>query len=135
VCGRKPAQLSANEGEAALKYIRVVQWLTKGDSIGFEMLGEDQNIHHFDISAECAGVLLAALAAEFEKLQDQAQQFIRPIGMQTGRTERGEPMLLMTLKGGTELPLVFRSESLGPLISELEKLMKSGQQEPEIRWR
>lgn len=118
-----------------MKYTRVVQWLTKGDSIGFEMLGEDQNIHRFDVSAECAGVLVAALAAELEKLQDQAQQFIRPTGMQTGRTERGEPMLLMTLKGGTELPLVFRSESLGPLISELEKLMKSGQQESEIRWR
>ena len=120
-----------------MKYIRVVEWRTKGDSIGFEMLGEDQNIHHFDVSAECAGVLVAALAAEFEKLhgQDQAQQFIRPTAMQTARTEQGEPMLLMTLKGGTELPLVFRSESLGPLISELEKLMKSGQQESEIRWR
>lgn len=120
-----------------MKYIRVIQWLTEGDSIRFEMLGEDQNIHHFVVSAECAGVLVAALAAEFEKFngQDQAQQFIRPTGMQTARTEQGEPMILMSLKGGTELPLVFRPESLGTLISELEKLMKSGQPESEIRWR
>lgn len=120
-----------------MKYVRVVQWSTEGESIHVEMLGEDQNIHHFEVSVECAGVLVAALAAEFEKLngQDKAQQFIRPTGMQTAKTEQGEPMILMSLKGGVELPLVFKPESLGPLISELEGLRKLMEPGSQIRWR
>ena len=101
------------------------------------MLGEDQNIHHFDVSVECAGVFAAALGAESEKLNglDKAQQFIRPTGMQTAKTEQGEPMILMSLKGGVELPLVFKQESLGPLISELEGLRKLIEAGSQIRWR
>lgn len=101
------------------------------------MLGEDQEIHHLEVSSECAGVLVAALAAEFEKLnaQDKGQQFIRPKRMQTAKTEQGEPMILMTLESGVELPLVFRAESLGVLISELEGLMRYVQSGSEIRWR
>lgn len=118
-----------------MKYVRVVQWSAKGDSIHLEMLGEDQGIHHLEIGSECAGVFVAALAAEFEKLnvQDKEQQFIRPTGMQTARTEQGEPMILMTLEGGTELPLVFKPESLGVLISELQGLMRV-QPQSQIRW-
>ncbi len=120
-----------------MKYVQVVQWSAEGGSIRLEMLGEDQNIHRFEVSSECAGVLVAALAAELEKLnvQDNEQQIIRPTGMQTGKTEQGEPMLFMTLKGGAELPLVFKPESLGVLISELEALMRSVQPGSQIRWR
>lgn len=120
-----------------MKYVRVVQWSAESGSIRLEMLGEDQNIHRFEVSTECAGVLVAALGAEFEKLnmQEKEQQFIRPTGMQTGRTEQGEPMILMSLKGGAELPLVFRPESLGVLISELEGLMRSVQPGSQMRWR
>lgn len=101
------------------------------------MLGEDQEIHRFEVSSECAGLLVAALAAELEKLnvQGKEQQFIRPTGMQTARTEQGEPMILMALEGGTELPLVFRPQSLGVLISELEGLMRSVQPGSQMRWR
>ena len=120
-----------------MRYDRVVQWSSKDGSIHLEMLGEDQEIHRFEVSAECAGVLVAALAAEVEKLdaQGKQQQFIRPTGMQTAKTEQGEPMLLMTLKGGTELPLVFKPESLGVLISALEGLRKVVQPGSEVRWR
>lgn len=119
-----------------MKYVRVVQWSTKGDSIHLEMLGEDQEIHRFEVSSECAGALVAALAAEAEKLNldDKAQQFIRPTGMQTAKTEKGEPMILMSLEGGTELPLVFKPESLGVLIAELQGLMRSVQAGSEMRW-
>ncbi len=126
---------SSNQGETALKYVRVVQWSAKGDDIQLEMLGEDQEIHQFEVSAECAAVLVAALGAESEKLQDKDQQFIRPTGMQTGKTDKGEPMLFMTLKGGTELPLVFKPESLGVLISELEGLRASLEPGSQMRWR
>lgn len=120
-----------------MKYLQVVQWSADGGGIRLEMLGEDQNIHRFEVSSECAGVLSAALAAEVEKLnvQEKEQQLIRPTGMQTARTEQGEPMILMTLNGGTELPLVFRTESLGALISELEGLMRSVRPGSQIRWR
>lgn len=119
-----------------MKYVEVVQWSTKGDSIHVEMLGEDQNVHAFEVSAACAGALVAALAAETEKFnaQDQVQQAIRPTGMQTARTEDGDPMILMSLKGGVELPLVFKPESLGILISELQGLMRSVQPGSEVRW-
>jgi hypothetical protein len=101
------------------------------------MLGEDQEIHRFEVSAECAGVLVAALAAESEKLNAEGrdQQFIRPTGMQTAKTAEGEPMVLMSLKGGVELPLVFKPESLGALIGELERLMRAVQPGSQIRWR
>jgi hypothetical protein len=119
-----------------VKYVRVIEWSAEGDSIRLEMLGEDQETHRFEVSAECAGVLVAALAAEFEKLKvrDKEQQFIRPRGMQTARTEQGEPMILMTLEGGAELPLVFKPESLGVLISELQGLMRAVQPGSQIRW-
>ena len=120
-----------------MKYVRVVQWSAEADGIRFEMLGEDQEIHRFEVSAECAGALVGALAAESEKLnvENNDQQFIRPTGMQTANTAEGEPVILMTLKGGTELPLVFKTESLGVLISELEGLMRSLQPGSQVRWR
>ena len=64
------------------------------------------------------------LAAGLEKSNPQGveQQFIRPTGMQTGKTAQDEPMLMMTLDGGVELPLVFPAQALGMLIAELEKL-------------
>jgi len=120
-----------------LKYVQVVQWSTKGGDILLEMLGEDQEIHRLDVSSDCAGVLVAALAAESEKLNAEGkdQQLIRPTAMQTGKTEEGEPVILMTLKGGVELPLVFKPESLGVLISELEGLMRSLEPGSQMRWR
>jgi hypothetical protein len=122
--------------EAALKYVGLVQWSAASDGIGLEMLGEDQEVHRFEVSTECAGALVAALAAETEKLGGEGanQQFIRPTGMQTGKTGEGEPVILMSLKGGAELPLVFKVESLGVLISELEGLRKSLQPGSQIRW-
>ncbi|WP_436827424.1 hypothetical protein [Sphingomonas sp. DT-207] len=131
-----PVQSSSNQGEAALKYVRVVQWSAKDGSIHLEMLGEDQEIHRFEVSSECSGALAAALAAESERFngQDNEQQLIRPKGMQTAKTDRGEPMLLMTLEGGVELPLVFKPESLDVLISELEGLKKTILPGSQIRW-
>jgi len=119
-----------------LKYVRVVRCAAEDGDIRVEMLGEDQETHRFDVSSECAGLLAASLAVEFEKIegQDKDRQLIRPTGMQTARTERGEPMILMSLQGGAELPLVFKPESLGVLISELQRLMRSGAPEPQIRW-
>lgn len=100
------------------------------------MRAEDQEIYQFEVSSGCAGVLAAALAAEFEKLnaQDAEQQFIRPTAMQTAITDRGEPMILMTLNGGAELPLVFASESLAGLISQLEGLMRNIPAGTGVRW-
>lgn len=119
-----------------MKYVRVVRWSAKDGDIHLEMLGEDQENHRFEVSSECAAALVAALAAEAEKLggQDKAQQFIRPTGMQTAKTEQGEPMILMSLEGGTELPLVFKPESLGVLIAELQGLMRTVQAGSEMRW-
>jgi hypothetical protein len=109
-----------------LKYVQLVQWSAKGDSIRLQMLGEDQEVHTFEVSSECAGVLVAALATESEKLnrENQDQQFIRPTGMQTAKTAQDEPVILLSLKGGVELPLVFKPETLGVLITELEKLKR-----------
>lgn len=120
-----------------MKYVRVVQWSTKGGSIHLELLGDDQEIHRLEVSEECAGALVGALAAESEKLngEDRDQQFIRPTGMQTAMSGEGEPVILMTLKGGVELPLVFKPESLSVLISELEGLMKVLQPGSQVRWR
>lgn len=120
-----------------MKYTRVLEWQAERDGIRFEMLGDDQETHRFEVSAECAGTLVAALAAESEKLNAEGkdQQFIRPTGMQTAKTADGEPVILMTLKGGVELPLVFKAESLGVLIAELQGLMGSLQPGSQIRWR
>lgn len=120
-----------------MKYTRVLEWKAERDGIRFDMLGEDQETHRFEVSAECAGTLVAALAAESEKLnvENKDQQFIRPTGMQTAKTAEGEPVILMTLKGGVELPLVFKPESLTVLIGELEGLMRSLQPGSQIRWR
>ncbi len=109
-----------------MKYVQLVQWSAKGDSIRLQMLGEDQEVHTFEVSSECAGVLVAALATESEKLnrENQDQQFIRPTGMQTAKTAQDEPVILLSLKGGVELPLVFKPETLGVLITELEKLKR-----------
>ncbi|MBX3566279.1 MAG: hypothetical protein KF730_17090 [Sphingomonas sp.] len=121
---------------AVLKYIRVVQWSAAGDSVHLDMLGEDQEIHRFDVGSECAGILAAALASESQKLHlaGKEQQLIRPASMQTARNEQGEPMIILTLKGGAELPLVFKTESLGVLISELQGLMRSVEPGSQIRW-
>jgi hypothetical protein len=119
-----------------LKYVQVVQWSAKGGDVHLEMLGEDQEIHRLEVGSECVGTLAGALAAEFEKLngQDKERQLIRPTGMQTGKTDQGEPMLFMTLPGGAELPLVFKRESLNLLISELEKLKGVLQPGSQVRW-
>ena len=119
-----------------MKYIGVVQWSVEGGSVQLEMLGEDQQVHRLEVSSECAGVLVAALAAETEMLaaDDKDQQFIRPTGMQTGRTAEGEPVIVMSLKGGVELPLVFKPESLSVLISQLEGLLRAIQPGSQIRW-
>ena len=119
-----------------MKYGRVIQWSAENDGIQLEMLGEDVEIHRFEVSSECAGALAGALAAELEKANGQGreQQFIRPKGMQTGKTAQGEPMLFMTLEGGTELPLVFKPEALGLLISELEKWKSILEPGGQIRW-
>jgi len=119
-----------------LKYNRVVQWSSEGGDIRLEMVGEDHKTHRIEVSSECAGVLVAALAAEMAKLDEGAndQQLIRPTSMQTARTQNGEPMIILTLKGGAELPLVFKPESLSVLISELEKLRGHVQSGPEVRW-
>lgn len=119
-----------------MKYVRVVQWSAGPDGILLEMLGEDQQVHRLEVSSECAGVLVAALATESEKLNPEGkdQQFIRPIGLQTAKTSEDEPMILMTLQGGVELPLVFKPETLGVLISELEALRGTVQPGSQIRW-
>jgi hypothetical protein len=119
-----------------LKYVRVVQWSSQDDGIRLEMLGDDEETHRFEVSSECAGALAAALAAELEKLNGagKEQQFIRPTGMQTAKTEQGEPMILMSLKGGVELPLVFKPESLSAIISELQGLMGAVQTGSQVRW-
>lgn len=121
-----------------MKYLQVVNWSAKGDSVHLDMLGEDQEVHSFDVSADCAGVLVGALAAEVEKLtgRDKEAQLIRPTGMQTGKTDEGEPILFMSIKGGAELPFVFKREVLDILISELEKLKGVlGGGGSEVRWR
>ena len=119
-----------------MKYDRVVQWSTEGDCIRLEMLGEDQEVHHLDVSTACAGVLVAALGAELEKLgvEGKDQQLIRPKSMQTASTHEGEPMIILGLAGGMELPLVFKPESLGVLIAELEKLNGHLQSGSQVRW-
>ena len=120
-----------------MKYVRVIQCVAEGDGVRLEMLGDDDNTHRFEVSPECAGLLGASLTAEFEKLgmEEKAQQLVRPTGMQVARSEQGEPMVIMSLKGGAELPLVFKQESLSVLISELQGLMKAVQPESQIRWR
>ena len=119
-----------------MKYIRVVECAAQGDGIRLDMLAEDQAVHRFEVSAECAGALVAELAAQTGKLNVQdKQQFIRPTGMQTGKTEKGEPLLFLALEGGAELPLLFKPESLSVLISELEGLRNAVPTEPQIRWR
>lgn len=117
-----------------MKYVRFDKWWPQEDSIHVELVGEDEQVHGFDVGAECAGVLAAVLAAGSEKLQDTDKQFIRPRGMQTGQTSKGEPMLFMALEGGAELPLVFPKEALGSLISELEKLKAILEPGTQIRW-
>ncbi|MGX7894616.1 hypothetical protein [Tsuneonella sp. HG222] len=107
-----------------MKYVRMEQWSVDGDTITLDMLGDDDAIHTIAVSTQCAAALVAALAAETAKLSgDEAErQLIRPSGMQTGKTTDGEPILFMSLKGGAELPLVFKAEALSVLIAELEKL-------------
>ena len=120
-----------------MKYVRLVQWSAKQDTILLEMLGEDQKVHRLEVSSECAGLLVAALASELEKLgvADKEHQFIRPTGMQTAKTAQGEPLVFMALKGGGELPLVFKPETLGPMIAELESLQRALEPGGQIRWR
>lgn len=118
-----------------MKYVRFDKWWPTEDSIHVDLVGDDEAIHGFDVSAECAGVLAAVLTAGREKLDPHnEQQFIRPTGMQTGKTAENEPMLMMTLHGGAELPLVFKPEVLDVLISELEKLRSILQPGSQVRW-
>jgi hypothetical protein len=119
-----------------LKYVRVLQWSTDEDSILLQMLGEDDSTQTIQLGKECAATLAGALGAELEKMSQQGveHQFIRPKGLQTGKTERGEPVLFMTLEGGVELPLVFQAEVLGVLISELQKLQAVLQPGSDVRW-
>jgi hypothetical protein len=117
-----------------LKYVRFDKWWPQDDSIHVEMVGEDEQVHAFDVGAECAGVLAAVLAAGSEKLRDTNQQFVRPTGLQTGKTVQDEPMLMITLDGGAELPLVFPAQALDTLISELEKLRSVIEPGTQVRW-
>lgn len=117
-----------------MKYVRFEKWWPQEDSVHVEMVGEDEAVHSFDVGAECAGVLAAVLAAGSEKLQNKEAQFIRPAGMQTGKTAQDEPMLMITLDGGAELPLVFPAPALGTLISELEKLRSMLEPGSQVRW-
>jgi hypothetical protein len=113
-----------------------VQSAASDEGIKLGLLGEDQQVHDLVIGAECAGLLIAALAAELQKLdmRDKDQQFIRPTGMQTALTDKGEPMVLMDLGSGGELPLVFKVSSLHALISELQDLSQKLPQQSEVRW-
>ena len=119
-----------------MKYVRVLQWSTERESIELKMLGEDDSTQSFEVGKECAATLVAALASELEKLNAQGidQQFIRPKGLQTGKTGRGEPMLFMTLEGGVELPIVFQPEALPLLIFELEGLRSILEGGSQVRW-
>ena len=119
-----------------MKYVRVIKWSAENDGIALEMLGDDDQTHSFKVGTECAGALAAGLAAQLEKVNAAGgeQQFIRPKGMQTGKTAQDEPLLFMTLEGGTELPLVFKPEALPLLISELQKLQAMLQPGGQIRW-
>lgn len=119
-----------------MRYTGLVQWTAKGNTIRLELLGEDDQVHTIEVSNQCAGAVVAALAVESEKLgrENSDQQFIRPTGMQTAKTSEGEPVILMSLKGGVELPLVFKRESLAVLISELQGLQRSIQPGTEVRW-
>ena len=120
-----------------MKYVELLEWSPEGDCIRFSMLGEDQEVHNFDVNASCAGALLAALAAESEKLyaEHNEQQFIRPTGLQVGKTALDEPVILLSLKGGAELPLVFKPDAVGKLITALEGLRQVLEQGSQIRWR
>lgn len=104
--------------------------------IRLELLGEDHKTHRVEVSAECAGALAAALGAEIEKLalDGKDQQLIRPKSMQTGQTYEGEPMIILTLPGGMELPLVFKPAGLDLLAAEIDKLRGQSPQGSEIRW-
>ena len=120
-----------------MKYVEVVEWSAKDDGVHFTMKGEDEALHRFEVGAECSAVLAGALVAELEKLDgpDREAQLLRPVGMQTGKTAQDEPMLFMTLRGGAELPFVFKRESLDVLISELQKLKALIEPGGQIQWR
>ena len=100
------------------------------------MLGDDQQPHSLELSTECARSLTAALASELEKIDPESrdQQLIRPQSIQTGQTYKGEPLLLLTLAGGVEMPLVFSAQSLDALIAELQNLKGHLQGGSQIRW-
>ena len=119
-----------------MKYVRVLQWSTDADSITLQMLGEDDSTQSFQLGKECAASAAGALASELAKSGAEGieQQFIRPKGLQTGKTGRNEPVLFMTLEGGVELPLVFQPEALPLLIAELEKLRGVLQPGSDVRW-
>src|SRR5690606_18103289 len=129
--------LLLHEKEFALKFLEVVEWSAKDGALHFAMRGEDEALHRIEVGLECAPVLASALVAELEKIggQDREAQLIRPVGMQTGKTEQNEPMLFMRLQGGAELPLVFKRESLDVLISELQKLKSLIEPGGQVLWR
>ncbi len=119
-----------------MRYDRVVEWSTVDGMIRLELLGEDHKTHRIEVNPECAGALAAALGAEIAKLglDGKDQQLIRPKSMQTGKTYDGEPMIILTLQGGMELPLVFRPAGLDLLAAEIDKLRGEAPQGSEIRW-
>ncbi len=119
-----------------MRYDEVVQWSTEGGSIRLAMLGEDQETHSLEVSAGCARALTAALASELEKIDPESkdQQLIRPQSIQTGQTYKGEPLLLLTLTGGVEMPLVFSAQSLDAMIAELQNLKGHLQGGSQVRW-
>jgi hypothetical protein len=127
----------SNQEEFALRYVEVVEWSAKDGGLHFTMMDEDQALHRFEVGAECSAVLAGALTAEIEKRDgpDGEAQLLRPVGMQTGKTAQDEPMLFMTLRGGAELPFVFKRESLDVLISELQKLKALIEPGAQIHWR
>lgn len=129
--------LLLHEKEFALKFLEVVEWSAKDGALHFAMKGQDEALHRIEVGLECAPVLASALVAELEKIggQDREAQLIRPVGMQTGKTEQNEPMLFMRLQGGAELPLVFKRESLDVLISELQKLKSLIGPGGQVLWR
>jgi hypothetical protein len=114
----------------------VIEWSAAGQDIQLQLLGDDDVTHKVELSRECASVLASALAAEVEKgaAVEGQQQFIRPVGLQTGKTALNEPVLFMTLQGGAELPLVFQTGVLGPLIAELQKLKLILEPGGDVRW-
>ena len=119
-----------------MKYVRLIEWKADGGEVSLQLLGEDDAVHRVEVGAECATAVVAALGVEVAKFAGRGnpQQLIRPTGLQTGRTDQGEPMIILSLKNDVELPLVFKPESLDVLISQLQGLKGAVQPGADVRW-